>query len=173
MKNPIIPTALVALALSACGEAGPSLVTSSRELPEGVERTQAIRRAVEQALLRGVEAPEELAARAVIVDDDGTEHVRLDRSFRGMRVIGGDLVSHRREDGRPHELQLAGHGTLSAVAGVPLVQTVEALRRARGAFVGRLAATDSSELVVDARPDRKSTRLNSSHSGESRMPSSA
>jgi len=31
-------------------------------------------------------------ARDVIVDQDGTEHVRLDRTYRGMPVLGGDLV---------------------------------------------------------------------------------
>ena len=32
---------------------------------------------------------------------------------------------------------------------------------------------ESEKMVVISSPDRKSTRLNSSHSGESRMPSSA
>jgi Zn-dependent metalloprotease len=33
-------------------------------------------------------------ARDVIVDADGTEHVRLDRTFRGLPVIGGDSIVH-------------------------------------------------------------------------------
>jgi Zn-dependent metalloprotease len=32
----------------------------------------------------------------VIVDRDGTEHVRFDRSFNGLPVIGGDVVVHSR-----------------------------------------------------------------------------
>lgn len=35
-------------------------------------------------------------AKNVIVDADGTEHVRFDRTFRGLRVIGGDFVTHAR-----------------------------------------------------------------------------
>src|SRR6476619_1637468 len=35
-------------------------------------------------------------ARDVIVDADGTEHVRFDRSYRGLPVLGGDLVVHSR-----------------------------------------------------------------------------
>lgn len=35
-------------------------------------------------------------ARSVTVDADGTEHVRLDRTYRGLRVIGGDMVVHSR-----------------------------------------------------------------------------
>ena len=32
----------------------------------------------------------------VIVDADGTEHVRMQRSYRGLPVIGGDFVTHAR-----------------------------------------------------------------------------
>jgi Zn-dependent metalloprotease len=33
-------------------------------------------------------------ARDVIVDRDGTEHVRFDRTYKGLPVLGGDLVVH-------------------------------------------------------------------------------
>ena len=36
------------------------------------------------------------AARDVIVDADGTEHVRFHRTFGGLPVIGGDMVVHSR-----------------------------------------------------------------------------
>lgn len=35
-------------------------------------------------------------ARDVIVDADGTEHVRFDRTFAGLPVIGGDVIVHSR-----------------------------------------------------------------------------
>jgi Zn-dependent metalloprotease len=35
-----------------------------------------------------------LVAQDSIVDADGTEHVRFARTYRGLRVIGGDLVVH-------------------------------------------------------------------------------
>lgn len=35
-------------------------------------------------------------ARDVIVDADGTEHVRFDRTYAGLPVIGGDVVVHSR-----------------------------------------------------------------------------
>jgi Zn-dependent metalloprotease len=34
--------------------------------------------------------------RSVIVDKNGTEHVRFDRTYRGLPVIGGDVVVHSR-----------------------------------------------------------------------------
>src|SRR6476660_882499 len=33
-------------------------------------------------------------ARDVIVDRDGTEHVRMDRTYHGLPVIGGDVIVH-------------------------------------------------------------------------------
>lgn len=36
------------------------------------------------------------SARSVIVDRDGTEHVRMNRTYQGLPVIGGDLVVHSR-----------------------------------------------------------------------------
>ena len=35
-------------------------------------------------------------SRGVLVDADGTEHVRLERTYNGLPVIGGDLVVHSR-----------------------------------------------------------------------------
>ena len=62
--------------------------------------------AVDRALahLKGVSEASKTAdadafsARDVVVDADGSTHVRFDRSFKGLRVIGGDLVVHA--DGR-------------------------------------------------------------------------
>jgi hypothetical protein len=33
-------------------------------------------------------------AGATVVDGDGTQHVRVNRKFRGLRVLGGDMVVH-------------------------------------------------------------------------------
>ena len=44
---------------------------------------------------------------STIVDKDGTSHVRLNRTYRGLQVVGGDLVVHqtrgrRLEGQQPH-----------------------------------------------------------------------
>ncbi|WP_255574653.1 M4 family metallopeptidase [Austwickia sp. TVS 96-490-7B] len=41
-----------------------------------------------------------LHQRSVIVDSDGTQHIRYDRQYHGLRIIGGDLVVHRSAQGR-------------------------------------------------------------------------
>jgi len=35
-------------------------------------------------------------AKDTIVDANGTEHVRFDRTYRGLPVLGGDVVVHSR-----------------------------------------------------------------------------
>lgn len=37
--------------------------------------------------------------RDVIVDPDGSSHVRMDRTVGGLRVLGGDVVVHQNRDG--------------------------------------------------------------------------
>jgi Zn-dependent metalloprotease len=44
------------------------------------------------------------ALRDVIVDDDGTEHVRFDRHYQGLRVVGGELVVHQSRGGSLHDV---------------------------------------------------------------------
>lgn len=41
-------------------------------------------------------ADDRFIAKDVIVDADGTEHVRMDRTYRGLPVFGGDIVVHSR-----------------------------------------------------------------------------
>jgi Zn-dependent metalloprotease len=44
----------------------------------------------------GASARDNFVARGGTVDADGTEHVRLNRTYRGLPVIGGDVVVHSR-----------------------------------------------------------------------------
>jgi zinc metalloprotease ZmpA len=91
---------------------------------------------------------QDLASRDVIVDADGTEHVRFDRTYRGLRVIGGDLVVHTARDGRflgaSHTLR-----TTLSVSVRPAIASDGAVTRARERFAGDAQST-ASELVVYA-----------------------
>src|SRR4051812_27105780 len=40
-----------------------------------------------------------LRAAGTIVDPDGTTHVRLQRTYHGLDVVGGDLVVHQAKSG--------------------------------------------------------------------------
>jgi len=57
-------------------------------------------RSAEAGQTLGLGSGEGLVVNDVITDADGSTHVRYDRTFKGLRVIGGDLVSHRAKSGK-------------------------------------------------------------------------
>ncbi|MFI6639598.1 M4 family metallopeptidase [Streptomyces sp. NPDC050504] len=48
----------------------------------------------------GLGGKEELVVRDVVKDADGTVHTRYERTFAGLPVLGGDLVTHTAKNGR-------------------------------------------------------------------------
>ena len=89
------------------------------------------------------------AARGAIVDADGTEHVRFQRSFRGLPVIGGDFVVHSR-NGQLRKVSQS----LKTAARPNLVATFgsdEAIVEAGARFGSKFFGAPTSRLVVFAR----------------------
>ncbi|HCT79127.1 MAG TPA: peptidase M4 family protein [Micromonosporaceae bacterium] len=83
------------------------------------------------------------------VDDSGASHVRYTRTYRGLRVYGGDFVIHYAPGGAyaGASNSLIAPLTLSTVAKVPGAQAMQAARKH---FRGTITGTDGSELFVDA-----------------------
>jgi Zn-dependent metalloprotease len=87
--------------------------------------------------------------RDVIVDADGTEHVRLDRSYGGLPVIGGDVVLHSRF-GRLASTSM----TLSAPLRLslrPAVSAEDAIVAAGVEFGSDFTGRPGASLAIDAR----------------------
>ncbi|MFL5353001.1 M4 family metallopeptidase [Archangium sp.] len=147
----IIPTAFTALALFGCGATDNAPVISSRELSAGPEQAAAIQRAAAQVLAGqtfGVKDSQELQARAVIVDDNGTQHVRFDRTVQGLRVLGGDFVVHGNADAT--EFSAASAASLKGVSLKPSFDGAAASVLAQAAFQGVKLDSSSAELVIDS-----------------------
>ena len=66
---------------------------SGRSVRPAVAAAQA--RAGDTARDLRLDSREQLTVRDVVTDRDGSTHVRYQRSFAGLRVIGGDFVVHR------------------------------------------------------------------------------
>lgn len=87
-------------------------------------RSAAVGRALGHLRAANPGADHGFRVRDVILDPNGAEHVRVDRYYRGLEVLGGDTVVHGRRDGRltgtsgglARSLRLSTKPTVSASA---------------------------------------------------------
>jgi len=88
-------------------------------------------------------------ARDVIVDRNGTEHVRFDRTYKGLPVIGGDLVVHSKA-GVLQRTSLMQAAPLN-LSTTPVVTAAAAIATAGKAWASAYDVSPTSRLVVHAR----------------------
>ena len=99
--------------------------------------------------LASTSAKDGFVARNVIVDADGTEHVRFDRTYDGLPVIGGDVVMH---SGNGRFKGVSTTRTVPLLLSVrPSLPTTAAVAVGRKAFGATPAGAPESRLVVYAR----------------------
>src|SRR6476661_9930773 len=106
MRAPAILGATALVLGGAVVAAGTSTAAPSQSglSTKAVGRTSQVADAAEAALRahpRAAELGAHQAFRATdaLVDSDGTSHVRFTRTYRGLPVLGGDLVVHRSGSG--------------------------------------------------------------------------
>src|SRR6476659_2845231 len=94
----ILGGAVVAAGTSAAAPASPGLSTKSvSRTSQVVDAAEAALRAHPRASRLG--AHQAFRATDALVDSDGATHVRFTRTYRGLPVLGGDLVVHRAGSG--------------------------------------------------------------------------
>ncbi|WP_405613491.1 M4 family metallopeptidase [Streptomyces sp. NBC_00076] len=109
----------------------------------------------DRAAALGLTDAQDTTVRDVVVDADGTQHVRYDRTYHQLPVLGGDFVVHLAPDGSYRSASLATKGVLSLASVTPKLSApkaadlaVKALRAANlGETLRRITA--KSQLVVD------------------------
>ncbi len=116
----------------------------------GIATEQSGSAAAGQAL--GLGSGEKLVVKDVINDADGSTHVRYDRTFDGLRVIGGDLVSHRDKAGAVKSVSWNASHTAAVSSKTPKVSlaSAEAAGAKKAASVQQTPAASHGELVVSA-----------------------
>jgi Zn-dependent metalloprotease len=125
---------------------GPS-PTPSRAQRMAAEQAGATSAARALGLGRG----ERLVVKDVMSDADGTTHVRYNRTFNGLRVIGGDLVSHRNRFGKIVSVTWNGSHTVAVASTNPTTSRASAFAagtRKASRVQKHSAATKGGELVV-------------------------
>lgn len=92
--------------------------------------------------------------RKVTSDDNGTRHVRMERRYRGLRVIGGEVVVNMDATGRLIDLDVSLPDTVSLDSLEANVSETQALQFAEAAFVGHSDGMARTERVIYARAGR-------------------
>ncbi|MFE9423772.1 M4 family metallopeptidase [Kitasatospora sp. NPDC006697] len=103
----------------------------------------------------GLGSQEKLIAKDVVVDANGTKHLRYDRSYAGLPVLGGDLIVHQDAAGATKGVDRAKSASLNGLSTTPAVSAPKAQAQALAAEAG--AALDTApQLVVWAQGDSPS-----------------
>ncbi len=96
-----------------------------------------------------LDSREQLTVKDVVTDRDGSTHVRYQRTFAGLRVIGGDFVVHRTGAGAVTSVSWNASGKADVASTTP--QVAAAAARATGSRTAALARKSTAgELVVYA-----------------------
>ena len=95
----------------------------------------------------GLSPDEKLVVRNVVTDRDGTQHVRYDRTYKGLRVVGGDLVVEKAKSGAVRDVHWNSSGKVAVASTSPAVS--EASAESSGAKrAGYAPKANDGELVV-------------------------
>jgi zinc metalloprotease ZmpA len=95
-----VAAAAVAVTIGGGALAATAAPTSNEPLADQVEGRQlAQNESVKIASAVGAGSQEELVAKDAIVTSDGLRHLRYDRTYNGLKVIGGDLVVTEKANG--------------------------------------------------------------------------
>ncbi|WP_141204841.1 M4 family metallopeptidase [Streptomyces griseorubiginosus] len=110
----------------------------------------------DRASALGLTSAQRTKVRDVIVDPDGTQHVRYDRTYRQLPVLGGDFVVHLAPDGAYKSSSRATRSAISLSSVTPVLSAPKAADLAtnalRAANLGETLKklTAKPQLVVDA-----------------------
>ncbi|MFI1207663.1 M4 family metallopeptidase [Streptomyces sp. NPDC020802] len=104
----------------------------------------------DQAARLGLTSAQGTKARDVIVDADGTKHVRYDRTYRQLPVLGGDFVVHLTSGGDYRGADRATTRPLSLTSVEPSVPAPKAADLAAAAL--RLANVGETLRGISAKP---------------------
>lgn len=111
---------------------------------------------VAQAAELGLTSAQDTKVRDVVLDKDGTQHVRYDRTYRGLPVLGGDFVVHLTSDGSYERASRATRQAISLSTVTPRLSAPKAADLATNALravnLGETLKklTAKPQLVVDA-----------------------
>jgi len=147
-KSALLAAATAVATATALGLTGATTATGASPGPTPAAAVARAQAAITENLgvLRATGA-DAFAVRDVIVDADGSSHVRMDRSIGGLPVLGGDVVVHQSKDGGFKGASL----TLNQSANVSRTPKLSVTTATAKALTGGSKAEGKPSLVIEAR----------------------
>ncbi len=147
-RSAMLSVAAMTLAVAASGGvSGAQAASSSDGTAQAIAAAKSHSGATRFGSAQGLEGV------STIVDADGTRHVRLERSYHGLEVVGGDLVVHQTKAGawKGSSLTLTKPITLGVTPAISQARAAtSALAPSKVTSSISKEKVDGSTLVVDA-----------------------
>ncbi|MEU8891406.1 M4 family metallopeptidase [Streptomyces sp. NPDC048442] len=108
----------------------------------------------------GLGGAEKLVARDVIKDADGTVHTRYERTYAGLPVLGGDLITHVAKTGKLKSVDKATDAKIAVASTTPKLKSAAGARKVIFAVSGKPVLafeTVKSSVKKDGTPSRVHT----------------
>ncbi len=140
--------AAVAVVAALAGATVPAATASAATDPREAAISQARANVAHNTTVFGFGTGQDLVVKDVVLDADGTSHVRFDRTYQGLPVVGGDLVVHQDAKGRLKDTSRAAAHDAAVRSTVPKVPAQSGAANALSAAPGVKDAVSTPELVV-------------------------
>ncbi len=141
----------LALAISPAIPAGAAAGAGRDKAPapesQSLKTTEQSRAAASASAL-GLASGEKLTVKSVIADPDGATHVRYERTLDGLRVIGGDFVSHKDASGAVKSVSWNVRKNVTPPTMTPTVSKSQAHQAGLAAAKANKETATPGELVV-------------------------
>ncbi|MER8183773.1 M4 family metallopeptidase [Kitasatospora sp. NPDC094015] len=96
----------------------------------------------------GLGAQEQLVVKDVLTDADGSRHVRFERTFGGLPVLGGDLVVHHDARGAVTSVDRAVAGSVAPASLTPKLSADQAAAKATGVVQATVGSTEDADQAA-------------------------
>ncbi|MDJ0380343.1 M4 family metallopeptidase [Streptomyces sp. G-G2] len=93
----------------------------------------------------GLGSTEKLVAKDVVTDADGSRHVRYERTYNGLPVLGGDLIVHQDAKGAVKSADKAVQAPIAPASLSPKLSAGQAATKAAGAVQATVGITKDAD----------------------------
>ncbi|MFD7452296.1 M4 family metallopeptidase [Kitasatospora sp. NPDC059827] len=141
-------TALLVTGIPVIAQAAPDAPTAvaNQQASRAALITSANQQTASLAQALGLDGKEQLVTKDVVQDANGARHLRYERTYAGLPVLGGDLIVHQDATGATKSVTKASEANLAGVGTTPALAAPKAQEAALAAEQGTVEG--APRLVV-------------------------